>query len=148
LTLREGNGDPAEIPARETLYAVFKTTCPTCELTWPFLERVRKAGGEGLQVVAISQDDPVQTAEFGRRLRTGLRTVYDLEPWPASDGLGVTTVPTLFLVGEDGIVQDTIVGFQREKFQDLADRGARVAGRPPVPVFGAADREVPALRAG
>jgi thiol-disulfide isomerase/thioredoxin len=148
LTFREGNGDAAEIPSRETLYAVFKTTCPTCELTWPFLDRVRKAGDGGLQVVAVSQDDPVRTAEFGRRLATGLRTVYDPEPWPVSDSLEVTAVPTLFLVGGDGVLRDTIVGFDREKLQELADRASRLAGRPPAPVFGAGDREVPALRAG
>jgi thiol-disulfide isomerase/thioredoxin len=148
LTLREANGDAADIPSRETLYAVFKTTCPTCELTWPFLDRVRRAGEGGLQVVAVSQDDPPRAEEFGRRLETGLRTTYDPEPWPASDLLGVMTVPTLILVGEDGRVRDTIVGFDRQKMQDLADRGSRLAGRAPAPIFGASDREVPALRAG
>jgi thiol-disulfide isomerase/thioredoxin len=148
LSLREANGDPAPVPPRETLFAVFKTTCPTCELAWPILERVRRAGEGGLDVIAVSQDDPGRTAEFNRRLGAGFRTLYDPEPWPASDRLGVTNVPTLFLVGEDGRVRDTIIGFEREKMQALAARGSRLAGRPAAEIFDHSDREVPALKAG
>lgn len=148
LTLREANGDAAPTPPRETLYAVFKTTCPTCEFTWPFLERLRRASEGGFEVVAISQDDPGRTAAFNARLGARIRTLYDPEPWPASDRLGVTSVPTLLLVGEDGRVRDTIVGFEREKMRALATRGSGLAGRPAADIFEDSGREVPALKAG
>ena len=41
VALLDAEGRPAPRPKGETVYAFFKTTCPTCDLTWPFLERVR-----------------------------------------------------------------------------------------------------------
>jgi thiol-disulfide isomerase/thioredoxin len=148
LTLREDNGDAASIPSGETLYAIFKTTCPTCELTLPYLDRIRQAGDGGMTVVAVSQDDPARTEAFRERIGAGFRIVYDPEPWPASDRLGVTSVPTLFLVGGDGRIRDTLVGFQKDRMQALAARGARLGGHASVEIFEESDREVPAFKAG
>ena len=76
-------------PAGETLYAFFKTTCPTCELTWPYLERLRVLAGDGgVAVVAVSQDDPGRTEAFNERLSTRIPTLYDPPPWRASDAVG------------------------------------------------------------
>jgi thiol-disulfide isomerase/thioredoxin len=44
------------------LLAFFKITCPTCQLTFPFLQRLMDRGGP--RVVGISQDDAAGTAEF------------------------------------------------------------------------------------
>jgi hypothetical protein len=148
LALTDEGGAPFPPRHGETLYAVFKTTCPTCELTWPFLDRIREAGGGGgLAVVAVSQDDPNATRDFGRRLGTHLSTAYDRNPWPASDTLGVANVPTLFHVRADGTLAETVVGFDRARLECLADRAARLAGRAPAPLF-RSDEHVPALKPG
>ena len=148
LALTDEGGAPFPRPGGEAIYAVFKTTCPTCELTWPFLDRIREssAGGE-LSIVAVSQDDPSATRDFGRRLGTDVPTAYDRSPWPASDTLGVDTVPTLFHVRADGRVAETVVGFDRARLERLADRAARLAGREPEPLF-RPDERVPALKPG
>ena len=64
IALHDALGKPLNPADGETLYAVFKTTCPTCELTWPFLDRIRKASanGKGLRILAVSQDDAGKTA--------------------------------------------------------------------------------------
>jgi hypothetical protein len=148
LALTDEGGTPFPARRGETLYAVFKTTCPTCELTWPFLDRIRETGGGGgLAVVAVSQDDPDATRDFGRRLSTSLSTAYDRNPWPASDTLGVANVPTLFHVRADGTLAETVVGFDRSRLEHLADHAARLAGRAPVPLF-RPDEHVPALKPG
>ena len=113
IALRDESGAPAASPNGETLNAVFKTTCPTCELAWPYLERIRRISDDsmkagkavGLSVVAIAQDDPAKSRAFADRLGTRLETAYDPNPWKASDALGVTTVPTLFRVGGNGAYQ-------------------------------------------
>ena len=65
IALRDEEGQPARVPGGETLYAFFKTTCPTSELAWPYLERIRKIGeGGSLTLLAISQDDPEATREY------------------------------------------------------------------------------------
>ncbi len=145
IALRDETGAPLAAPRGETLYAVFKTTCPTCELTWPFLERIRRVGG--LEVLAVSQDDTRKTRDFAERLGTRLDTAYDANPWPASDALGVTNVPTLFRVGADGVVAETLVGFDRERLRALARRAAALAGKPPVELF-LPDDHAPAIKPG
>jgi thiol-disulfide isomerase/thioredoxin len=147
LALSDDRGKTIHAPAGETLYAIFKTTCPTCELTWPFLDRIHKASPAGLRIVAVSQDDAGKTAAFNRRLGVSLETAYDLDPWPASDALGVTNVPTLFRVGPTGVVEETIVGFDRARMEGLSRRAAALAGRPAPPLF-RADEHVPAIKPG
>ncbi len=148
ITLRDEAGAPVSTPRGETLYAVFKTTCPTCELTWPYLERIRRIGeGRGLSVLAVTQDDAEKTREFNARLGTALETAYDPSPWPASDALGVASVPTLFRVGADGVIAETVVGFDRDGMRGLARRAATLAGRAPVEIFPPGDA-APAIKPG
>jgi hypothetical protein len=146
--LRDESGGPAPAPEGETLYVVFKTTCPTCALTWPYLDRIRSlAKGGGLSVLGVSQDDAGATRDFENRLGTRVETAYDPDPWPASDALGVTDVPTLFRVGSDGVLAETVVGFDRARMEGLAERAARLAGHAPAPLF-RPDESVPALKPG
>ena len=146
--LTDERGHAATRPAGEVLYGIFKTTCPTCELAWPFFDRIgRLAEGGALSVVAVSQDDLGDTAEWNRRLGVKLRTLLDDEPWPASEALGIETVPTFLRVGKDGRVLETVVGFQKQKMQDFAAEAASLAGKTPAPLFQPGEN-VPALKAG
>lgn len=148
IALRDETGASASLPHGETLYVVFKTTCPTCELTWPYLDRIRETSHPGgLRVVAISQDDPAKTSAFNRRLGSRVETLYDPEPWKASDRLGVTNVPTFFRVAPDGKVAETVVGFSRDKMEGFGRRAASLAGRPYTGVFRAGD-QAPAMKPG
>ena len=149
LPLIDEHGDPlpASAGASETLYVAFKTTCPTCALAWPFLERVRRASEGGMRVVGISQDPPDATREFQDRLGTKLEIGYDPSPWPISESLGLTTVPTFFRVGADGTVEERFEGWDRERVRALARRGASLAGREAADVVGPGE-EVPAIKPG
>ncbi|HXJ42691.1 MAG TPA: redoxin domain-containing protein, partial [Bryobacteraceae bacterium] len=45
--------------------AFFKVSCPTCQYTLPFLERMYRGLGEGApRMFTVSQDDPEATREF------------------------------------------------------------------------------------
>src|ERR1035437_10438217 len=40
------------------LLAFFKTSCPICQLTWPYLQRLHRAyGAKAVHVVGVSQND-------------------------------------------------------------------------------------------
>ena len=148
VALRDRSGQPAPTSDGEALYVVFKTTCPTCELTWPYLERLRQAAGpDGLKVIAISQDDHQKTSAFNRRLGSRVETLYDPPPYEASDRLGVTVVPTFFRVGPDGRVAETSVGFARDRLEGYARRASALAGRPYQDFFRPED-SAPAVRPG
>jgi peroxiredoxin len=148
IALRDDSGARLPPSDGETLYVVFKTTCPTCELTWPFLDRVRQAADGGtMRVLAVSQDDPGKTKAFGERLGTRIETAYDPEPWKASDALGVTNVPTLIRVGPTGAIEETVVGFDRASMEGLGRRAAALAHKVPTSIYRAGER-VPALKPG
>jgi len=82
-----------------------------------------------MRVVAISQDPAPAAREFQSRHGARIETAYDPEPWPASDALGLTTVPTFFRVEADGRIAERIEGWNRERMRELARRGAGLAGR-------------------
>src|SRR4029077_16211361 len=47
--------------------AFFKSSCPVCQFTFPFLERLYKRyGGDGITFLGISQDDARSTATFAK----------------------------------------------------------------------------------
>jgi len=136
------------MPKGTALYGFFKTTCPTCELAWPYLDRVRRFGeGGALSVFGVSQDDPEATESFSRRLGLSMPTLYDPDPWPASESLGITAVPTFLVVGPDGKIQDETTGFQRRKMEEWAELAARLAGRPAPELF-SPNEKVPAIKPG
>lgn len=122
-------------PAAETLYVFFKTTCPTSELSWPHLERIRRIASAALPIFAVSQDERPETAAFNDRLGVRVETLYDPSPWKASTALGLTNVPTFFLVAPGGRIRETVVGFQRPKLEALAKRAGKLSGRPSVRLF-------------
>lgn len=148
LSLTDGRGGAAVPPAGEALLGFFKTTCPTCELAWPFFDRIgRLAAGGKLAVLAVSQDDPASTARFNERLGVSLPTLFDLEPWRASSALGLEIVPTFLRVAAGGTLRDAVVGFQRQKIEDFGAEAARLAGRSDAEIFHPGET-VPAVKPG
>ncbi|MBC8645870.1 MAG: hypothetical protein H7X85_01805 [Thermoanaerobaculia bacterium] len=146
--LREETGHAVDPPEGEKLYVFYKTTCPTTEMTWPHLERIRRlAAGGSLTVVPVSQDDPGETADFHRRTGYSASAFYDPPPWTVSESLGLASVPAFFLVGGDGVVRQTALGFEKEKMESFAARAAELAGRPYQGLFDPGDG-VPAVRPG
>src|ERR1035441_11010900 len=78
--------------------AFFKTTCPVCQLTFPFLERIHKAGT--LPVYAISQDDADDTREFNREFGLTLPTLLDTgrSGYPVSEAFGISSRASALLL--------------------------------------------------
>jgi len=148
IELQDERGHSTLLPGKESLLAFFKTTCPTCEMAWPFLERIRQIGQAGkLRLVAVSQDGVRETQEFNRRLGIGVSTLYDPPPWKASETLGLSTVPTFLLVSPDGMIRDWAIGFQKEKMEAFAARAAELAQRPVWPLFRPGEN-VPEMKPG
>jgi len=122
------------------LLAFFKISCPVCQLTAPYLQRL--AGNNAVQVIGISQDDAGATREFMQRFGLTFPTWLDLSEhdYPASNAYGITSVPTLFLLERDGTISRMFAGFSRRDFEEI---GARVGVSP----FGP-DDHVPEWKAG
>jgi peroxiredoxin len=122
------------------LLAFYKISCPVCQLTAPYLERLSSSAQ--IQVIGISQDDDGSTRGFLDRFGVTFPTLLDQSQagYPASNAYGISSVPSLFLVERDGQVSRSFSGFSK---RDLADLGA-MAG---VPLFQPGD-DVPDWKAG
>ena len=90
----------------------FKVSCPTCQYTFPFLERLHqilkdKAG----QILGVSQDDKNDTEEFCREYNITFPVLLDETHATTSNDYGLYFVPTIYLINPDGKVQVASEGF-------------------------------------
>jgi peroxiredoxin len=128
--------DGAEVRLHEllangpVLLAFFKITCPVCQLTFPFLERLHAAGT--LPIYGISQNDAGDTREFNREFGVTFPTLLDSEEsgFAAGNDYGISSVPTLFLVGPDGAVSHVIEGWNKKDIAWLGDQAGVNPFRP------------------
>jgi peroxiredoxin len=133
--------------ARLTLAVFFKTTCPTCQLTWPYLERLHQSyRGAGLAVWGISQDARDLSAAYASKYHSTFPILVDAD-WRVSRIYDPQFVPTLFLISDEGQVVETVVAFDKAKLNHLSQTIAGRLGVPPVMVAPPEDG-APAFRPG
>jgi peroxiredoxin len=119
--LSGGSSTLAEVTAGgPVLLAFFKVSCPICQLTFPFLQRIHHAGG--IRVFGISQNDAGDTSEFNREFGVTFPTMLDSEDdgFPASNDYGISSVPTMFLVSPGGTISHVIEGWRKQDMESLA----------------------------
>jgi thiol-disulfide isomerase/thioredoxin len=108
----------------------FKVTCPTCQLAAPVMR-----GFEGSfpgHVVGVGQDPMSTLDRFAEDFDMGIRIVEDERPYRASAAYDLVSVPTLFLVGDDGRVLDVVGAWERDGFNRVAAGLAERLGKDPV----------------
>jgi peroxiredoxin len=117
--------------------AFFKISCPVCQFTLPYLERIYRAYPQGrYTLVGVSQDEDNYTEEFAREFGiTFPLALDDVDKYLASTAYDLTNVPTAFLVAPDGEVRLTIVGWDRRDMERLNAEVAKASGIAPVPLF-------------
>ena len=103
------------------LLAFFKVSCPVCQMTLPFLDRIRSSGS--LPVYGVSQNDVRDTRDFYRRLGLSLPCLLDSEEagFVISNAFGISSVPTLFLIETDGSIGRVIEGWSKSEIQHLGE---------------------------
>ncbi|MGA1997607.1 MAG: TlpA disulfide reductase family protein [Bryobacteraceae bacterium] len=138
--LEGGEVTLAELAAtRPVLIAFFKISCPVCQMTLPFLERLHAAGT--LAVYGISQNDAADTRGFLGEFGISLPVLLDPEDrFPASNAYGITHVPTLFLIGPGLKIGRAIEGWVKAEIEWLGELAGVQVIR--------ADERVPVLRPG
>jgi peroxiredoxin len=119
------------------LAAFFKVSCPTCQYTFPYLQRLHQAhGGKTITIVGISQNDRRDTAAFLKEYGVTFVTLLD-DPngYAVSNAYGLTNVPTLFLIGQNGQIEITSVGWVKQEVEDVNRRLAAAQQTPLPPIF-------------
>ena len=96
------------------LLAFFKVSCPTCQFTFPFLERIyQQLSGKGVQVWGVVQDKAPDAARFAATYKVTFPILVDDAPYSVSRQYGLSYVPTLFLVDPDGRISIASEGFAK-----------------------------------
>jgi peroxiredoxin len=152
FSLRDPCGDEyslaEELRKGPVIAAFFKISCPVCQFTFPFLERLHKSFGENVATfLGISQDDALDTREFCQEYGVTFPALVDDERYTASNLYGLTNVPSIFLIGADGVVKIACIGFDKTKLEAISSELAEVGKRPPAALFRAGE-VVPSFKPG
>ena len=130
------------------LAAFFKISCPVCQFTFPFLERMfRRYGGGDVTFLGISQDGARDTKEFATEYGVTFPMALDEKGYPASNAYGLTSVPTIFLIDTDGMAKFSSMGFTKSDLEGIAGELANRGHVAPAALF-QANESVPAHKPG
>jgi peroxiredoxin len=128
--------------------AFFKISCPVCQFTFPFLQRLHERfAGDGVTVIGVSQDDAAVTKQFNRDHGVTFPTLLDGAGYPASNAYGLTNVPTIFLIAPDGKVKVSCMGFSKSDLEKIAAELSQHKKMQAAPLF-RKDETVPAHTPG
>jgi len=124
------------------LAVFFKNSCPVCQYALPYFERVYKTYGKGkLSIIGISQNDKKDTAEFIKKYGVTFPMLLDdTKIYPASNAYGLTNVPTVFWISEDGDIEISSVGWSRRDFEEIVKKAASIHEQAPKSVFEPTER--------
>jgi peroxiredoxin len=108
------------LPAGPILLVFYKVSCPVCQMTLPYLERIHAASA--MPIYAISQNDAADSREFNEEFGITIPTLLDNEEanFPASNAYGISHVPSTFLIGTDGKILKAVESWNRSELEAIA----------------------------
>jgi peroxiredoxin len=126
-----------ELSRGPVVLVFFKVSCPTCQYALPFFERLHKAyGHKAVRLLGVSQNDAKDTAEFNKQFGITLPVLLDdTKRYPASNAYGLTNVPSIFWVAEDGEIEVSSVGWVKADFDEINRKMAEADKVAPAAVF-------------
>jgi peroxiredoxin len=128
------------------LAAFFKVSCPTCQFTFPFLERVARYFPG--RVWGVSQDDARSTRDFAKQYGVTFPLLLeDTDDYPTSNAYGLTYVPSIFLIGAGGEILESSVGFGRKDLLKMTAMLGELIKKPGFTLFRDGE-DVPSSKAG
>ncbi len=138
-----------ELARGPVVLAFFKASCPTCQYAFPFLDRLERAyGHKGVRIIGVSQNEPKETGAFTKEFGVTFPVLLDdTDKYPVSNAYGLTNVPTVFWIAQDGNIEVSSVGWMKAEFEEINQKMAEVRNIPPASVFRPGD-DVRDFRAG
>jgi peroxiredoxin len=129
--------------------AFFKVSCPVCQFAFPYLERIYKTqDASRATIVGISQNDAKDTEKFMTQFGVTFPVLLeDPKSYAASNAYGLTNVPTIFWIADDGTIEVSSVGWVKKEIEEIHRRVRDVYSQPPSPLF-LPDEKIAEFRAG
>lgn len=117
--------------------AFFKVSCPTCQYAFPFLDRLHKAYAvNGVCLIGISQNGAKDTSAFNQEFGVTFPVLLDdTDSYPVSNAYGLTNVPTIFWIAQDGEIEVSSVGWVKADFEQINRKMAEAGKSVPAVLF-------------
>ncbi len=127
----------------------FKVSCPVCQYALPFVERIYQLHADkNVTIVGISQNGARDTTAFVKEYGITFPVLLDdASAYPVSNAYGLTNVPTVFWIGQDGGIEVSSVGWYRKDIDELNRKVAEKNRGTLMPIFEPGE-SVPEFRAG
>lgn len=110
--------------------AFLKADCATCQLTFPYLERLHQTyRTDRWQIWGICQHPSRAADWFAQRTGVTFPLLVDAKELSVSRAFDPPATPTIFLIDGKGIIQDVSWGFQKDQLNALAGHVAAWLGK-------------------
>lgn len=129
------------------LLVFLRVSCKTCDIAFPYINRLRETYPEGWRLWAISQDDAGRSAGYRDRFAIRSPVLIDDPELVVSRAYDPPSTPTLVLIGADGRVEYVSEGFAKDDLNELSTRIAKHLGVRAVEIAPADDGN-PSMRPG
>ena len=127
---------PEALASGPVLLAFFKVSCPTCQFTFPFLQRLyQQLREQGVQIWGVVQDKAQDGARFAATYGVTFPILIDDSPYKVSRAYGLTHVPSLFLVKPDGRIEISSEGFCKADLLAIQKSLAQLLSATPPALF-------------
>ena len=130
------------------LLVFFKTTCGTCDLAFPYINRLRESyPDDGWSLWAVAQDTPEDAGRYAAAYGITYPVLSDADGYTVSKAYDPPATPTLFLIDRAGRIAQQSAGFHKAELNSLSAGLAERLGVRPV-VIAAADDGNPDFKPG
>ena len=111
-----------ELRRGPVVLAFFKISCPVCQYSFPILERLHKAYPNAA-IYGISQNGTKDTERFCREFGVSFTILLDdPKTYTASNAYGITNVPSIFYIAQDGTIEVSSVGWSKADMEEIGRR--------------------------
>jgi peroxiredoxin len=125
---------------RCVLLVFLRRDVPACRTLLSFIERLnRRSRTQEAEVIGISLDDQRDTLEFAEDYTFTFPVLVETPDRATFADYRVQEVPTLYLLGADLAVLDSLVGWSKDGFERLAQEFVRRSGALPASLWEAGD---------
>jgi peroxiredoxin len=117
--------------------AFFKVSCPTCQYAFPYFERLFQSyKNKGATLVGVSQNGAKDTTAFAKQFGVTFPILLDdAATYAVSNAYGLTNVPTLFWVAQDGEIEVASVGWAKGDYETVGRKLAESGKVAPAVLF-------------
>jgi len=130
------------------ILAFFKADCATCQITFPYLERLSQSyRGDRWQIWGICQHPPRAADWFAKTNGITFPFLIDAPGLVVSQLYDPEATPTIFLIDSQGVIRDGFYGFAKNRLNTLAQELADLLGHEEV-VIAPPDDGKPSFRPG